>query len=408
MDSEIQQLVDDLAARLNRSVSAGDASFVTFAFSAQPAGFDRARIVSILERRTSADVVAWARRHRLHEAHAPVRVPGHAKAHLKDRIWAPLRAEGALLGYMSIIDEGHRLPDSVLPEIAAVADRIAELLHLEHRGLEAVTKRERRSLVGLLGDNPDDRRRAVADLTDVAGVLAQRCVVIAAVVPATFPVHDAITVPRPAGSPSSTRLHHFRQAWVLVADADRDEADVAARGLALRVLETLRRITPEEELGAVGVGVGDRVPLEEAVQSHRRALDAIRVARAYREFWPLALWDELGSYRIFAAATRDPSAAQLDPMLVRLLEADRTGDLLTTLEAYFDCAGDAQATTRELHLHRTSLYYRLNRIEEITGASLRDGDDRLRLHLAVKMARLTDAVGDAGRVEGAAPRRTSQ
>jgi sugar diacid utilization regulator len=61
---------------------------------------------------------------------------------------------------------------------------------------------------------------------------------------------------------------------------------------------------------------------------------------------------------------------------------------LQTLEVYLDRAGDAQATAAELSLARGSLYYRLNRIAAITGADLRSGDDRLMLHVGLKLARL--------------------
>ena len=46
------------------------------------------------------------------------------------------------------------------------------------------------------------------------------------------------------------------------------------------------------------------------------------------------------------------------------------------------------STAEALFLHRASLYYRLQRIEELTGASLKSGSDRLALHLGLKLARL--------------------
>ena len=65
----------------------------------------------------------------------------------------------------------------------------------------------------------------------------------------------------------------------------------------------------------------------------------------------------------------------------------------TTLEAYLDRAGDAQAAAAALFIHRTTLYHRLRRIERIAGVDLRDGDDRLLLHMALRLrgTRLTPA-----------------
>jgi hypothetical protein len=41
-----------------------------------------------------------------------------------------------------------------------------------------------------------------------------------------------------------------------------------------------------------------------------------------------------------------------------------------------------------LGIHRATFYYRLHRIERITGLNLQSGDDRLALHLGLKLARL--------------------
>jgi DNA-binding PucR family transcriptional regulator len=43
-----------------------------------------------------------------------------------------------------------------------------------------------------------------------------------------------------------------------------------------------------------------------------------------------------------------------------------------------------------LCIHRQTLYYRLGRIEELTGLDLADGADRLLLHLGVRAARLAE------------------
>ena len=82
-------------------------------------------------------------------------------------------------------------------------------------------------------------------------------------------------------------------------------------------------------------------------------------------------------------------ATTLHPGLERLLADDRAEPLVDTLETYLDLAGSAQATAAALALHRTSLYHRISRIEELCDADLCDGNERLALHLGLKLARLT-------------------
>ena len=56
-----------------------------------------------------------------------------------------------------------------------------------------------------------------------------------------------------------------------------------------------------------------------------------------------------------------------------------------TLEAYFACNGNLSEAARRLHLHRNSLLYRLERIQEVLHADLEDADTRLALQVALKM-----------------------
>jgi len=73
---------------------------------------------------------------------------------------------------------------------------------------------------------------------------------------------------------------------------------------------------------------------------------------------------------------------------VTLLATDGAAPLLETLECFLDNAGDVKATAQQLVVHRATLYYRLDRVESLTGLSMRNGSDRLVMHLGLKMARL--------------------
>ncbi len=70
-----------------------------------------------------------------------------------------------------------------------------------------------------------------------------------------------------------------------------------------------------------------------------------------------------------------------------LRAADPQGRLTATLAAWLDAGGNAPAAADALHVHRTTLHYRLDRVRELTGADLDDGATRLRLHLGLEVAR---------------------
>jgi hypothetical protein len=98
---------------------------------------------------------------------------------------------------------------------------------------------------------------------------------------------------------------------------------------------------------------------------------------------PTGAADRLGAVAARLAADGVP----VHPGLEALLELPGAAPLLRTLETYLELAGSAQATAEALHLHRTSLYYRLRRVELLAGTDLKDGTERLALHLALKVAR---------------------
>ena len=74
--------------------------------------------------------------------------------------------------------------------------------------------------------------------------------------------------------------------------------------------------------------------------------------------------------------------------LLEPLESSGRDDLLVTVETFLDLAGDVSRTGARLHLHRSTVYYRLGLVEQALGVDLRRGRDRLDLHLALLARRL--------------------
>ena len=103
-------------------------------------------------------------------------------------------------------------------------------------------------------------------------------------------------------------------------------------------------------------------------------------------FHPVAEFAKLGVYGLLAGLPADRLPGQLDSMVSRLLETDPA--LFTTAELFLDRAGDVRTVADALSVHRASIYPRLRRIEQVTGVDLADGEQRLALHLGIKVARM--------------------
>ena len=84
-------------------------------------------------------------------------------------------------------------------------------------------------------------------------------------------------------------------------------------------------------------------------------------------------------------------------MLGPLIEYDdrRKGELLKTLEMYFRADGSVKLAGEMLFAHPHTVTYRLKQIQRLTGWSLRDPEDKLRMQLAVRAHRLAEARRDS-------------
>ncbi|MBF6225521.1 helix-turn-helix domain-containing protein [Nocardia abscessus] len=65
-------------------------------------------------------------------------------------------------------------------------------------------------------------------------------------------------------------------------------------------------------------------------------------------------------------------------------DRDHRADLVHTLSRYLECGGNYDDSAAALHIHRSTLRYRLGRIRELTGFDLRDVDTRFNLQAATR------------------------
>jgi hypothetical protein len=174
----------------------------------------------------------------------------------------------------------------------------------------------------------------------------------------------------------------------LVAASEPTVSFLGLLGVAERLLAGLESATPALETpGWVAGCAMTAAPIDGVYDAYGHALDAALVAQRVPSFAPVADWHTLGPYSYLAEMVRSSKPA-VPTSVRRLLELPAEGGLVETLECYLDLAGDVKASANALSLHRASLYYRLEKIESITGLDLKRGDDRLELQIGLKLARL--------------------
>jgi sugar diacid utilization regulator len=390
----LQIIVDSLAADIERDVAVDDRQVRWLVHSPHHEEPDPARMRSILTRRVTDEALRWAFSFGIETAEGPVRLPANPELGAEARVCIPLRARDVLLGFMFIVDAEETLGAAELAQAEDAADAAAHVLYRERRLRELERERERWLLTHLLRDDGGDAEEAARALADESFLEPGRVAVLvirADAEPARCDIALGSALDRlrrlvpPRGGLELRQGDHG--VFVIALD---DASASSPRDLAESLLSLADEAVRAEAIDAVTrVGIGGAHPLAAARRSYRQARDAVAVAQRVARFGRVAAWDELGVYRTLVRFPHDIDDEALHPGLVLLLRDRANEPLVETLEAYLDRAGDVKATSEALNLHRATLYYRLQRIEEITGARLKVGEDRLALHLGLRLSRLT-------------------
>jgi purine catabolism regulator len=161
---------------------------------------------------------------------------------------------------------------------------------------------------------------------------------------------------------------------------------------SLKLAETFsKEINHQYKNNRVAIGLGQAARDVSAWRSsYRDAVQARELAERLQTDNPLYIGD-LGVYQLILSLNdREKLTKFCDKTLGVLVDYDmrQNADLIQTLEAFFTCHGNLSQTAEMLIVHRNTLLYRMNRINEIAGIDLNRPETRLALHLALTIRRL--------------------
>jgi hypothetical protein len=357
--ADLQEIVDDLEAEIRRPISVEDRRWRLLAHSVQPDETDAVRRSSILTRETKPDVVAWLDGLGLQRARELVELPRNEDLGMTQRGVLPIRHGDVLLGFLWVIVGDAPLTDAEKHALKRSGEEVAANLWARHRAADERLQRTREHLTALFhGDT-----QAAPDL---AATLRWPVQGSFAVVVCEGDDAVAEKLRRSRSAHDVAYLEHGQELTILV----RDPAEIK-RSLNVRN-------------GGVSSSFTE---LQDVPDAKRQADVAALCARAQPELGPVAAYDELGSWALIAELwTRTHTPA---PPQIQLLASHRRGDqLLETLEGVLEHGGDVADAAKHLNMHRATLYRRLERVEELTGLNLENGDDRLLAHLGLRLLRL--------------------
>ena len=337
---------------------------------------------SILQRHSTREVQDWFENFGIATSDGPVRTPTSADLGVVSRLCLPVRWNGVTYGYLWLLDENADVDEARVPAAVALADRAGALMAQQARSREELQF----TVQDLLSADPETVERAATAVHDL-GIIG-RDVPIAAIElrlvtpgPAQLVPMNLWRLPRSVLAASNDGYN------TLLVPLGSNGLELA-RDVARQAWELYAERLPEPARAGLVAGIGGIQPnLSQARVSWLEARLATRVGEAVSTLRPIAAWAELGVYRLLACGPDKALAgAVLDPAVLRLLEEDTDSDLRDTALAYLEAAGNVQEAATTLGVHRQTVYYRVQKIEQVTGLDLARGDHRLLLHLGLIMA----------------------
>ncbi|MFE3829366.1 PucR family transcriptional regulator [Streptomyces sp. NPDC059092] len=399
MTNSLQRIAESLAERLGRSAAIDDARLRLLAHSSHQGKVDRVRAESVL-RRAVPKVVAEHVYACRDGATGLFFVTPREDLGLDDgRIGHPIIHQGALLGFVWLLTSEGPVEGEHHNAARGAASDAALIMHRDY--LQAGLDRDREhALIKQLFDDADAQRSAAA-----AEIIEERlfgagsyAVLVAEIdLPGghatdghQLALASGLAAVRSRRAPQSVLTFERRNQAILITA---EPLGPSARDELIALGGSLRdAVAAASDADECWVGIGrSRSDLAEVTSSYDEALRTIRICRRVRTLDPVTPVERLGVYELLGQVPESTLRSMLHPGLRVLMEqGSRADSLIQTLETFLDSAGDVKTASERLFAHRTSLYYRLRRIQELTGLDLSNGDDRLIAHLGLKIARLID------------------
>jgi DNA-binding PucR family transcriptional regulator len=160
-------------------------------------------------------------------------------------------------------------------------------------------------------------------------------------------------------------------------------------------------MVPEKLVAELGSGWrfgmgGPELGLEGMRRAYLEAREALEVGMALGLDHVVFRFDDLLLYHFLRS---EPALVDrfVEKTLGPLIAYDdrRKGELIKTIDAYFRSDGSVKLAGAKLFAHPHTVTYRLKQIERLTGWSLREPEDKLRLQLALRAHRLAEARKDS-------------
>lgn len=128
-------------------------------------------------------------------------------------------------------------------------------------------------------------------------------------------------------------------------------------------------------------------------KSFSEANEMIRLTQQLNEKSDVSHFEDYAVYHLLDANIKEQALEEFfEKCLGPLFQHDRDNGTayLSTLEHYFIHNSNVTETSKAMFIHRNTLIYRIDRIQEILGLDIKHSEDILRIQIALKILRILD------------------
>lgn len=148
-----------------------------------------------------------------------------------------------------------------------------------------------------------------------------------------------------------------------------------------RIDKLLKRIPANMELN-LNISLGHFfIGIEGIAKSYRTAKETLAIGKSLNPESSKYLYEDYALQVIFTGLKQHWRGDALSAPYLKLVEADKNGVLQKTLSVYIQHIGDHKQCAEVLFIHRNTLRYRLDKIQQITGTNLQEFHHLLNLYL---------------------------
>ncbi|MGI6365519.1 MAG: PucR family transcriptional regulator [Bacillota bacterium] len=174
--------------------------------------------------------------------------------------------------------------------------------------------------------------------------------------------------------------------FVLLLRAEHDSGNRENHKLAMDVAGRVRKMFGRITKHTCSAGIGRfREPVTQIPKSYLEAKKALEVIRQFDSKNGILCYDDLGVLRLLNSSNLKEANKIVNEIYMPLIQHDQAtnSELTNTIRVYFQCNGNVSKVAKTIFSHYNTIVYRLNKIQEITGLSLGDSNDRFNLQLAI-------------------------